>query len=145
MIIVFVIDFDGTITSKNTHNLITAEIEKDFSVALDVKKQEEIFQAVHPVGSAQSWGHVFESLSNDGHPAGIASFNRYGRYIPHYLNTVIRLSNDRTQQIKIAAWMPDNPTAANKNLHIQNILQQMNLQESEVVVVLVDDNPGLSH
>ncbi len=142
MIIVFVIDFDGTISSKNTHNLITSGIEEDFSLALDMKKQEELFQTVPPVKSAEACKLVFETLLNDEHRVGIPSFNRYGRHnIPLYLNKVINLSNDRTQQVKIASWMPENPTAADKNLHIQNILEQMNLQESEVVVVLVDDNP----
>lgn len=129
---VFIIDFDLTITSEHTHNLLSEEE--------DVEQHWEIMKNVLPIGSVQEWFNIFNTLLSNGHKVGVVSFNAYPQYISRYLKEVIGLSPDVFQHICVLSWTPNNPSTANKNQHIGMALTQLEYNQSvDGDVVVVDD------
>jgi hypothetical protein len=130
---VFIIDFDLTITSQHTHNLLSEEE--------DVEKHWEIIKNVLPIGSVQEWFNIFTTLLNNGHKVGVVSFNAYPQYISRYLKEVIGLSPEVFQYICVFSWTPKNPGTANKNEHIAATLTHLEYNQSiDGDVVVVDDH-----
>lgn len=131
---VFLIDFDLTITSQHTHNLLEEAME-DPSIANDEEKQWEIFKAVLPVRSAEAWLNVFTDLQSHGHKIAFLSFSSYPALISRYIKEVIKFTNP----FALISWTPKNPSTANKNQHVKQALTLLEYRPTDGDVVFIDD------
>lgn len=127
----FIFDFDGTIVSENTHNLLA-----DSSGNLEESWQ--ILSSIEPLGGTAIWKETLQLLLKKGHHVAIASFNSFGSLLfPRYLKDVIGLESSEVDRICIHSWMPLPLQGANKNQHIQAIQSELNYQGP---ACLVDDD-----
>ncbi|HAT9526039.1 TPA: hypothetical protein JBC98_15655 [Legionella pneumophila subsp. pneumophila] len=132
----FVLDFDETITSKNTHNAVShlanGKIEDIWS----------IIKEIVPRGGTEIWRNTIRSILQQGHSLAIASFNAYGLIvIPMYLREVIGLSEEEVSLIHIESWLPLNLCTADKSEHIKFAIKEMGYKGATNTIVLVDDDP----
>ncbi|KGP64100.1 hypothetical protein EP47_08115 [Legionella norrlandica] len=131
----FIIDFDETIASENTHNAVshitTGGIDSVWA----------IIKNIPPIGGEEIWQKTIRSIIENGHRLAIASFNAYGStVIPQYLEEVIGLSSEEIKKIHIESWLPMNPDTSDKNEHIQYVIQEMGYKGSPESIVLIDDD-----
>ncbi|KTC97519.1 hypothetical protein [Legionella erythra] len=127
----FIFDFDGTIVSQNTHNLLT-----DSSGNLEESWQ--ILSKIEPLGGTEIWKHTFQLLLKKGHHVAIASFNSFGELLfPRYLREIIGLEPSEADRICIQSWLPLPLQGANKNQHIHAIQSELNYHGP---TCLVDDD-----
>jgi hypothetical protein len=129
----FILDFDETITSENTHN-----------AASHLTKTEEmwdVIKEIEPVSGAEIWRDTIRAILAKGHGLAIASFNAHGSLlIPQYLQEVIGLNEDEVNVIHIESWLPSKPAKANKNEHISHSIKHMRYNGVPDTIVLVDDD-----
>lgn len=148
---VFLIDFDGTIASGHVHNTlvaahdagsVTKELESQWQYLKQLMEQEGQH---HPLGSAQEWKNIFETLLKDGHKVAVISFSLFPLVIHRYLSEVIGLSEEQSAQVYIYTRLPSNPKTANKNHHIQHALRHFEFHGDMANVVVVDDSSRNIH
>lgn len=129
----FILDFDETIASENTHNAVSHLTKMD--------EMWGIIKEISPIEGPDIWRDTIRSILTQGHRLAIASFNAYGStFIPRYLQEVIGLSEEEVQAIHIESWLPVHPREANKNEHITYSIKDMEYTGSPDSVVLVDDD-----
>ena len=129
----FILDFDGTIASGNTHNAVAHLTKMD--------DMWEVIKEIPPIGSSDIWRDTIRSILVQGHSLAIASFNAYGStIIPRYLQEIIGLTEQEVQNIHIESWLPLHPSQANKNEHIAYSIKDMGYTGLPVSIVLVDDD-----
>ncbi|EHL32166.1 hypothetical protein [Legionella drancourtii] len=93
MMLLFIIDFDETIASKNTHNAVshisTGGMDAIWAIIKDIS----------PISGPETWRETIRSVLEQGHSLAIASFNAYGpMVIPRYLEEVIGLTSDEVKK-----------------------------------------------
>lgn len=131
----FILDFDNTITSENTHNAVSNISNGGLEAIWDIVGK------IPPLGSANSWKNAINSIFEHEHLLAIASFNAYGTFIiPRYLEEVIGLDITQIENIHIESWLPANPTNANKNEHIELSIKDLKYTGPSHTVVLIDDD-----
>ncbi|WP_133137997.1 hypothetical protein [Legionella rowbothamii] len=129
----FILDFDETIASENTHNAVSHLTKMD--------EMWDVIKEIPPIEGPNTWRDIIRSILSEGHSLAIASFNAYGStFIPRYLQEVIGLSADEVQAIHIESWLPAHPRQANKNEHIMYSIKDMKYTGSPDSIVLVDDD-----
>ncbi|QRN04156.1 hypothetical protein GH742_09870 [Legionella sp. MW5194] len=129
----FIFDFDGTIVSENTHNLLAAS-------SGNLEELWHILSRIEPLGGAEIWKETFQLLFKKGHHVAIASFNSFGDLLfPRYLKEVIGLEASEVARICIHSWLPLPEQGRNKNQHIKAIQSELNYQGP---TCLVDDDDG---
>lgn len=140
----FVIDFDHTIADGHTHNTISRAIMCQAVASDDENAQWDIVKGMPALGGANRWKAIFQSLLENGHDLAIASFNSYSHVIPRFLREVIGLNDAEISRIFINSWLPSNPRAADKNEHIEQIINHFYPRLGERPrrdhVILVDDS-----
>lgn len=133
--ILFAFDFDLTITSQQTHNIIY----KNRLDRADKDEQWKVVQPIEPRGEAQQWRILFQDLIDNGHQITIISYNNFPDIVGRYLRDKIGLSEDVLNKIYINCWMPDDMEFG-KNIHIQQSLKHFGSKLSNSKVVLVEDS-----
>ncbi|MFJ1267076.1 hypothetical protein ACD661_00735 [Legionella lytica] len=129
----FILDFDETITSENTHNAV--------SHLTKTEEMWDVIKEIEPINGAEIWRTTLSSILDTGHSLAIASFNAYGSvFIPQYLREVIGLNEEEVQGIHVESWLPLKPGEANKNEHIAGAIKDMKYIGSPDTIVLVDDD-----
>lgn len=129
----FILDFDETIASENTHNAVSHLTKMD--------DMWEVIKEIQPIGGPDVWRTTLCDILDKGHSLAIASFNAYGgSFIPKYLREIIKLDEDKIQAIHVESWLPYNPTEANKNAHIGFIIKDTGYTGASDTIVLVDDD-----
>lgn len=143
---VFIIDFDRTIVNGHTHNTI-ARFHKTLigpNPAWEIDEQHaqwELVKNIPPITALDlDWKTVLKALLHQGHQVAIASFSSYPHIITRYLQEVIGLSEADIGKIYIEAWLPEQPSIANKNKHIHRILQHFKFKGAREDIVIVDDS-----
>lgn len=142
----FIFDFDLTITSQHTHNLIIDQINQEHDSKLkitrkDPQKRWSLIADVQPIGSKSEWKQLFSNITRSGHQIAIASFGKYGKeIIPRYLEEVIGLDQTLLNKIFINSWNPKSNMPQNKNAHILEVFEFFDIQgEKQKETVLIDD------
>lgn len=131
----FIFDFDETIVSANTHNLLCRVKDTRLESLWDVVK------VIPPTRDIIQWRDILRSILNQKEKLAIASFNSFGSYIiPKYLEEIIGLTMEEVSAIVIESWLPFRPEVANKNDHIDLISKTFDYQASKSTIVLIDDN-----
>lgn len=126
----FCIDFDKTISSKHTHNIINN------GGADDEQEQWDLVKDIPPIGEAKEWKKLFKTLHEDGHNIAIVSFNQYAHIIRRYLKEVIGLDkNFLREYVNVESFIPEDQS--NKKEHIQRANAKLNTPAEDIV--LVDD------
>lgn len=140
----FVIDFDRTIVKGHTHNVISGAIVARTIHKTDQEAQWALVSGFDAIGGADRWRMIFRSLLEKGHDVSIASFNSYPYIIPRFLREVIGLSDDEISRIHVNSWLPADPSKANKNDHIEQIIghfyRGLGERPARDQVVLIDDS-----
>ncbi|MBI2785623.1 MAG: hypothetical protein HYX60_04665 [Legionella longbeachae] len=132
----FIIDFDDTIASKNTHNAVSEITSGGIDAIWAVIKK------IPPIGSPEIWQEIIRSILSHEHRLAIASFNAFGAsIIPKYLQEIIGLNLDEISHIHVESWLPLNPNIANKNDHIRFVIKDMGYSGTPESIVLIDDDP----
>ncbi|MDX1837104.1 hypothetical protein DIZ81_07385 [Legionella taurinensis] len=127
----FIFDFDGTIVSENTHNLLAGS-------SGNLEELWQILSRIEPVGGAEIWKETLQLLLKKGHHVAIASFNSFGGLLfPRYLKEVIGLELSEVDRICIHSWLPFPMQGSNKTQHIQAIQSELNYQGP---TCLIDDD-----
>lgn len=130
-----ILDFDGTIVSQNTHNILS-----QLPSCKNMDDAWEHVKNIEPVAGECAWLSFLTDMLQQGHSIAIASFNGFGQIIiPKYLEQVIGLNKDDLSKIHIESWMPDNPSIESKNQHIQYIIEDTQYKGSKETIILVDD------
>jgi hypothetical protein len=142
----FVIDFDHTLVDGHTHNTIARAILCQVVASDNEEAQWDLVKGMTALGGSDKWKAVFQSLFDNGHDVAIASFNSYKHVISRFLREKIGLSEHQISRIFINSRLPQNARAANKNEHIEQIINHFYPRFGERPrrdqVVLVDDSDG---
>lgn len=140
---IFIFDFDETITSEHTHNMITdvinAEIEAfgESKTKYDIERQWNLIKNINPIFASIAWRELFTNIPAAGHHIAIASHGTYGSHlIPRYLKEVLNLPADLVDKIQIESWLPPKDRL-NKNQHIENVIRNYSGYNQ---VILIDDS-----
>ena len=133
----FCIDFDNTIASQHTHNII-ANAEQEHG-RLSHEDQWQLVKDIPPIGSDQQWQELFKTLYKDGHRIAIVSFGQYEHIIARYLKEIIGLKESFIKDhLKIVSYLPEDPSNANKEDHMSQANEEPKLPAENIV--LVDDS-----
>lgn len=144
----FIFDFDYTIANGHTHNAIVDKIKVErkasggeSSTAKDKEAQWELVKGIPPI-DAERFKKSIQAMLDDGHQVAIASFSSYGEHIiPRYLREVVKLSDALMSKIHIVSWLPEEPTKADKNKHIEQIIKHYNYDTTyKASIALIDDS-----
>jgi len=140
---IYLLDFDGTISTDHTHNGIYKQI-----IAGTFSKQDDdaIFSYIqnnpqyHPIGGSQNWKMIIEAIVKNNRYVAIVSFNSYPEMIASYLRHIIGLSPETMSKIYINSWLPEKPESASKLEHIAQVIQYFQYQGDAKKILLVDDS-----
>jgi hypothetical protein len=140
----FVIDFDHTLVDGHTHNTIARAILCQVVASDNEEAQWDLVKGMTALGGSDKWKAVFQSLFDNGHDVAIASFNSYPHVISRFLREKIGLSDHQISRIFINSWLPKNARAADKNEHIEQIINHFYPRFGERPrrdhVILIDDS-----
>lgn len=136
----FIIDFDLTISSQHIHNLLITAIARGEIDEADMDAAWQYVKNIPPTGSAERWRNMLMQLIDAHYLVAIASFGSFPEIIYRYLKDKINLPEKYLQKIFIESWLPENPTLANKNEHIRNVIDHFHYQGDPTHVILVDDS-----
>lgn len=129
------IDFDFTISSKHTHNMI---VMLDLKHA-DEEKQWEAVKDVKPRGTAQEWKNALEALLKEGHDLAILSENLFPRIVYRFMQDIIGLSETTISQIYLNCESTKDRSQG-KNEHLKRANNHFKRSEGNRDVILVEDS-----
>lgn len=133
--LLIIIDFDLTLTTQHTHNLIHHAIRSQQIAADDHEAAWQLLKAIPPTGSIQKWQQIFAAIKEKQHLVAIASFSEFPTLIQRYLREIIGVSD-----IMVESWLPQSIINANKNQHIEYIMQRYNFSGPAENIILIDDD-----